>query len=103
MQLIDPTSTTANFQTPLLRCDVAVAQRVMKDSCEPHQLSCHRSGVAWRTIVAFATPVSSSAADTDLPQPDRLRHLMSLADTLRSLENRTRRAAGRISGLSCRS
>jgi hypothetical protein len=29
LQLIDPTSTTANFQTPLLWCDVAVAQRVM--------------------------------------------------------------------------
>jgi hypothetical protein len=29
LQLIDPTSTTTNFQTSLLGCGVAAAQRVM--------------------------------------------------------------------------
>lgn len=62
----------------------------------PQVRGCYR-----RLSLPLQPPCRRPRADTDLPQPDRLRHPMSLADTLRSLENRARRAAGRITGLSC--
>lgn len=62
-----------------------------------------RAAASWAVTVqgsrsrlrAPATPASTSCADTDLPQTDRPRHLLSLTDAARVLENvHERRLAG---------